>query len=47
MNLLYRKKTIIEMQLAIKSEKTKFIVNSNKFNHYFYELKRAELGAIF
>lgn len=34
------------MQLAIKSEKSKFIENSNKFNHYFYEMKRAQFGPL-
>ena len=34
------------MQLAVKQQKSKFIEHSNKFNHYFYELKRAKFGAI-
>lgn len=37
---------VIEMQLAIKQQKSKFIECSNKFNHYFYEMKRAKFGAI-
>lgn len=45
-NLLYREKVVVEMQLAIKSEKSKFITCSNNFNHYLYELKRAEFGPI-
>ena len=46
MKILYKSKVIVEMQLAIKQEKTKFIENSNKFNHYIYELKRAKFGPI-
>jgi hypothetical protein len=46
MNILYRNKIIVEMQLAIKQEKSKFIESSNKFNHYLYELKRAKFGPI-
>lgn len=34
------------MQLAIKSDKTKEIEDSNSFNHFFYEMKRAEFGPI-
>lgn len=37
---------IVEMQLAIKQEKSKFVEYSNKFNHYLYELKRAKFGPI-
>lgn len=46
MNLLYKDTMMVEMQLAIKSEKSKFIESSNKFNHYFYEMKRAEFGPL-
>lgn len=46
MNLLYKDTMIVEMQLAIKSDKSKFIENSNKFNHYFYEMKRSPFGPI-
>lgn len=46
MNILYKKKVIIEMQLAIKQDKSKFIDCSNKINHYIYELERAKFGAI-
>lgn len=45
-NLLYRDEIIVEIQLAIKSEKTKFIECSYNFNHYLYELKRAKFGPI-
>ncbi len=34
------------MQLARKSDKSKFIECSNNLNHYLYELKRAEFGPI-
>jgi hypothetical protein len=37
---------IVEMQLAIKTQKTKFSECANKFNHYFYEMKRAKFGPI-
>ena len=46
MNILYKSKIIVEMQLAIKQDKSKFIESSNKFNHYLYELKRAKFGPI-
>jgi hypothetical protein len=46
MNILYKNKIIVEMQLAIKQDKSKFIESSNKFNHYLYELKRAKFGPI-
>lgn len=36
MNFLYKETIIVEMQLAIKSEKSKFIECTNKFGHYFY-----------
>lgn len=41
MNIMYKSTVLIEMQLAIKSEKSKFIASSGKFNHYIYELARA------
>ncbi len=37
---------VVEMQLAIKSEKSKFIECSYNFNHYLYELKRVQFGPI-
>lgn len=37
---------VVEMQLAIKQEKSRFIECSNKFNHYLYELKRAKFGSV-
>ena len=45
-NLVYKEKIIVEIQLAIKSEKTKFIEYSDKFNHFIYELERSDFGAI-
>lgn len=36
LNLVYKKKFLIEIQLSIKSENSKFIENSNKFCHYIY-----------
>ena len=35
-----------EIQLCIKSEKSRFIECSNQFNHFFYELQRAQFGPI-
>ncbi len=46
MNIVYKNTMVVEMQLAVKQQKSKFIEHSNKFNHYFYELKRAKFGAI-
>ena len=46
LNLLYNNEILVEMQLAIKADKSKFIENSNKFCHYLYELERAEFGPI-
>lgn len=46
MNILYKNTMVVEMQLAIKQQKSKFTECSNKFNHYFYEMKRAKFGAI-
>ena len=43
-NLLYRNEIVVEMQLAVKSQKSKFIEHSDKFNHFIYELERAEFG---
>jgi hypothetical protein len=34
------------MQLAIKTQKTKFSECANKFNHYLYEMKRAKFGPL-
>ena len=46
MNLLFRGEMVVEMQLAIKSDKSKFIECSYNFNHYLYELRRAQFGPI-
>ena len=46
MNIMYRDTVLIEMQLAIKSNKSKFIDCSTHFNHYIYELRRAKFGPI-
>jgi hypothetical protein len=45
-NLLYKDSMIVEMQLAIKTQKTKFSECANKFNHYLYEMKRAKFGPL-
>ena len=36
MNILYKETMVVEMQLAIKQQKSRFIEYSNKFNHYLY-----------
>ncbi len=46
LNLFYKEELVVEMQLAIKSDKSKFIECSYNFNHYLYELKRAQFGPI-
>ena len=46
MNLLYKGEMVVEIQLAIKSDKSKFIECSYNFNHYLYEVKRAQFGPI-
>lgn len=45
-NILYKNTLLIEMQLAVTTNRTKFIDFSNKYNHVLYELKRAEFGPI-
>lgn len=45
-NILYRKSVLVEIQLAVSTNRSKFIDFSNKFNHVLYELKRAEFGPI-
>ena len=37
---------VIEIQLAIKSERSNFIKHSDKFNHFIYELQRCDFGPI-
>ena len=46
MNLMYRDKMLVEMQLTINVDKSRFLECSSKFNHYIYELKRAEFGPL-
>ena len=36
MNFMYKKQLLVEIQLAIKSDKSKFASCSNKFNHFLY-----------
>ena len=45
-NLLYRNKIVIEVQLGIKNDKSKFIEYSNRFNHFIYELQRSAFDSI-
>ena len=43
---MYRKKIVIEMQLGIKSDKSRFIECSDKMNHFIYELQRGMFGPL-
>lgn len=45
-NILYKGKMLVEMQLGIVTARSKFIDFSNKFNHTLYELKRSQFGPI-
>ena len=45
-NALFKNEIVTEIQLCIKSEKNRFIECSNQFNHFLYELKRAQFGPI-
>lgn len=45
-NILYKKKFLCEIQLAVKSTQSKFIACSNKFTHYIYELGRTLFGPL-
>ena len=43
---MYRNTMLIEMQLSIATQTSKFIEFSSKFGHYIYELQRASFGPI-
>ena len=45
-NILYRNKIVIEMQLGIKTDKSRFIECSDKMNHFIYELQRGIFGPL-
>ena len=45
-NILYRNKIVIEMQLGIKSDRSRFIECSDKMNHFIYELQRGSFGPL-
>jgi len=45
-NIMFKKKFICEIQLAVKSSTNKFIQCSNMFSHYIYELGRTLFGPI-
>ena len=45
-NILYRDRLVIEMQLGINSDKSTFIESSNKINHFIYELQRGSFGPL-
>ena len=44
MNVLFQKTYIVEIQLAINSDKSNFIKCSDSFNHFLYEVKRSQFG---
>lgn len=45
-NLVYRDKMIVEVQLQVDEAKSHFIMCSSSFKHYLYELGRAEFGPV-
>ena len=45
-HMLYKKKILVEVQLAIRQDSSKFISSSNKIQHFLYELLRAQFGPI-
>ena len=45
-NLMYRESVVIEMQLGIKTDKSRFIECSDKMNHFIYELQRGIIGPL-
>jgi len=45
-NLMYRDTTLVEMQLAVKGSKSKFIEQASKLGHYLYELERSQFGPV-
>ena len=45
-NLMYRQKLLVEIQLGIDDKKSKFLECSNEFNHFVYELQRAKFGVL-
>jgi hypothetical protein len=36
MNVMYQEELLVEIQLSIKTDKSKFISCSNQFNHFLY-----------
>lgn len=45
-NILYRNRLVIEMQLGINGDQSAFIESSNKLNHFIYELQRGSFGPL-
>ena len=45
-NILYRNTIVVEMQLGIKSDRSRFIECSDKMNHFIYELQRGSFGPL-
>lgn len=46
LNIMLHEQVLCEIQLAIKSNVSPFILYSDKFNHYVYELKRSIFGPV-
>lgn len=44
-NIFYMQKIMVEIQLAIKEE-SPFLICSDKFSHFIYELTRSSLGPL-
>ena len=40
-NILFKKKIVVEIQLGIHTDQSNFIKLSDKFNHFLYELVRS------
>ena len=45
-NLMYREKMVVEIQLGINSDKSNFIQCSNHMNYLIYEVQRAKFGPL-
>lgn len=46
MNINFYGKAICEIQLAVKSNKSKFLASSTGMSHYLYEVQRSLFGPI-
>lgn len=46
LNILFHEHFLCEIQLAIKVDQSEYILWSDKFNHYIYELQRSTYGPV-